>query len=598
VGLSSNRINGVLAIGLCAVMVAGCSSGGASIGTSAMRPQSQSPVLTALSKKAAKGNVTFTIGIKPKQKTGRITPKYLSPSTQSLKILTDGANPVIVNLAPSSPNCSPNPTLPGAYICRASLSVPTGNHVFTVTAYDSAGAEGNVLSTNTTGTVYVKPTGTTTTVSIVLEGVVQYVILTLATPYPPVGKAAAIGLTATLEDADKNLIVGPAPYEYPVTLTTTDPSKGPLSKTVLKSPADATGITVNYNGAKVASITYSATASGLPAADIANAYLAPGTTITQYPIPGGPPQGITAGPDGALWFTVLSNSPFPLEVKIGRITTGATISEYPDTSCANLYRSVSCLYQTVQDTEFAITAGPDGALWFTEQFGFIGRITTSGSLTVYSLPYSASFENGIAAGPDGALWFTEPGNPDNVSSGLVGKIGRFTTGGSYTEYPIPTTQGWPFDITVGPDGALWFTEFVGKIGRITTGGSITEYPIPSGVSTPLGIATGPDGALWFADLAGKIGRITTSGSITEYAVPAASSSPAYITAGPDGALWFTDGGANTIGRITTAGTITEYPIPTSDGAGPWGIVAGQDGALWFTEFVAGNIGRLAPAGLH
>jgi hypothetical protein len=363
--LSTNRINGVLAIGLCAVMVAGCSSGGASIGTSPMRPQSQSPVLTAHFTKAANGNVTFTIKIKPKQKTSRVTPKWVSPWTNSLKILTDGANPVIVNLTLSSPNCSPNR---GFYLCTASLSVAAGNHVFTVTTYDSAGAEGNVLSTNTTGTVYVKPTGTTT-VSIVLEGVVQYVYLQLVTPYPPVGKAAAIGLSVALEDADQDLIMGPAPYEYPVTLTTTDPSKGPLSKTVLKSPADTAGITVNYNGANVASITYSATASDLPAAHITNAYLAPGTTFTRYPIPGGRPQDITDGPDGALWFTELS-SPYAgtPQVKIGRITTGATISEYTDTSCDNRPRSCS---SEGFGGEFAITAGSDGALWFTEEEGFI-----------------------------------------------------------------------------------------------------------------------------------------------------------------------------------------------------------------------------------
>jgi hypothetical protein len=178
----------VLAIGLCAVMVGGC-GGGASIGTSATRPQSQNPVLTAQSAKAAHGNVTFAIKIKPKPKT-------------ELRILTDGINPVVVDLAPSSPNCSPNPAAPG-YICTASLNVRAGNHVFTVTAYDyNDSGLGNALSTNSTGTVEVKPTGTTT-VPIVLEGIVQSVVLTLATN-PAVGKAAAIELTAILAAADGN----------------------------------------------------------------------------------------------------------------------------------------------------------------------------------------------------------------------------------------------------------------------------------------------------------------------------------------------------------------------------------------------------------
>ncbi len=63
-------------------------------------------------------------------------------------------------------------------------------------------------------------------------------------------------------------------------------------------------------------------------------------------------------------------------------------------------------------------------------------------------------------------------------------------------------------ITTGPDGALWFTEQMSsKIGRITTSGSITSYPVPSAGSQPWGITTGPDGALWFTESnGGNIGR--------------------------------------------------------------------------------------------
>jgi hypothetical protein len=166
----------------------------------------------ALSTKGANGNVTFAIRIAPKTTGGRITPKYVSPSTQSLKILTDGTNPVVVTFGEWTANryCSDDSVLGGytpGYICTASLNIPPGNHVLTVTTYDLPGATGNVLSTNSSGTVFVKPTGTTK-VSIVLEGAVHYVVLTLATN-PAVGTAAAIGLTVSLEDADRNLIVGP-----------------------------------------------------------------------------------------------------------------------------------------------------------------------------------------------------------------------------------------------------------------------------------------------------------------------------------------------------------------------------------------------------
>ena len=59
----------------------------------------------------------------------------------------------------------------------------------------------------------------------------------------------------------------------------------------------------------------------------------------------------------------------------------------------------------------------------------------------------------IAAGPDGNLWFTEYG-------GGVGKIGRITTTGAITEYATPTALSGPWAIAAGPDGNMWFTELI------------------------------------------------------------------------------------------------------------------------------------------
>jgi len=302
-------------------------------------------------------------------------------------------------------------------------------------------------------------------------------------------------------------------------------------------------------------------------------------TITEFAIPTAVsgPEGITAGPDGALWFTELNTN------KIGRITTAGAITEF--------------MIPTPSSGPGGITAGPDGALWFTEfnpnpQNGAsqIGRITTAGTITEFVAFPAPSFTipigpTTITAGPDGALWFGGVNVP---------QIWRITTTGTTTGFGIPTPDGFAEGITVGPDGALWFTERnTNKIGRITTAGAITEFPIPTAGSGPIGITAGPDGALWFTELFGnRIGRITTTGVITEFTLPAGGGSEGII-AGPDGALWFTEHGANKIGRITTTGSITEFAIPTA-GSEPEGITVGPDGALWFTEHGANKIGRIMP----
>ena len=290
--------------------------------------------------------------------------------------------------------------------------------------------------------------------------------------------------------------------------------------------------------------------------------------ITEFPVPDpdSRPTGITAGPDGALWFTEADAN------QIGRITTSGTVTEFA--------------IPTPGSQPTAITAGPDGALWFIENAADkIGRITTAGEVAEYPIPTPGSFvPRAITAGPDGALWFTDVG------------IGRMTTDGSVTEFPLP--EGWMVasSITSGPDGALWYTASDRFIGRITTSGEITQFETPTS-GRPSAITAGPDGALWFTQPeTNAIGRITTGGAVTEFPVPTPRSNLGNITTGPDGALWFTEVFGDKIGRITPSGMIGEIRLP-AQGSWPAGITAGPDGAIWFTELQGNRIGRIPASAL-
>ena len=197
-------------------------------------------------------------------------------------------------------------------------------------------------------------------------------------------------------------------------------------------------------------------------------------------------------------------------------------------------------------------------------------------LTEYTVPEKGEPRD-ITTGPDGNLWFTNYYNH---------KIGKITTSGTITEYKLPN-ESYPEGITAGPEkeNALWFTERrTSKIGMITTSGTITEYALPE-KREPRGITVGPEGNLWFTEYdagnkPGEIGKITTSGTITEYELPKGTD-PAGIVAGPENekALWFTEFGSSQIGKITTSGTITQYGA----GGHPETIIVGPDGNLWFTD---------------
>jgi streptogramin lyase len=292
-------------------------------------------------------------------------------------------------------------------------------------------------------------------------------------------------------------------------------------------------------------------------------------TFTEFPLPNAnsSPRGITAGPDGNLWFAEANIN------KIGVITPGGVVTEF----------SSNFIYDPV-----AIVAGSDGALWFTEPLANgISRITTAGAVDHYTqFPTNNSNAFNIAAGPDGRLWVAESCNCAN-------KIASITTSGVVTEYPLSNPGSAPYGIAAGADGSLWFTETLGgKIGRITTTGGLTEFTLPS-TSPPWNIVAGPDGAMWFTFQSGaKIGRITASGIITEFALPTPFISTESIAAGPDGAMWFTDpSSARAIGRITMNGVITSFIYPSAAGVPRW-ITAGPDGAMWFTTG-GPKIGRLS-----
>ena len=59
-----------------------------------------------------------------------------------------------------------------------------------------------------------------------------------------------------------------------------------------------------------------------------------------------------------------------------------------------------------------------------------------------------------------------------------------------TEFPIPSANGSPINIAVGPDRNIWFTK-AGKLGRVTPDGAITEFEIPPG-GGPTGLTAGSD----------------------------------------------------------------------------------------------------------
>jgi virginiamycin B lyase len=250
--------------------------------------------------------------------------------------------------------------------------------------------------------------------------------------------------------------------------------------------------------------------------------------FTVFNMPLFPVRGMVAGPDGNLWLTVENGS----DSAIARLTLQGGVTYFP----------VSHPNAGLCD----LTVGPDGNLWFTDAFDpHIGRVSLTGEIVEFPVSKTTT---GITVGPDGNLWFCEGDS-----------IGRMSPQGVLQEFPIPWSSPGARHIVSGPDGNLWFTDTSGRIGRVTTSGAFTSFPVP-GSFGPFGLVAGPDGKLWFTTGSGQqIGSITMRGDIAMY-VASTQSPVVEITAGPDGDLWFTETGNPGFARVGRATLGLDAPL--------------------------------------
>ena len=337
--------------------------------------------------------------------------------------------------------------------------------------------------------------------------------------------------------------------------------------------------------------------------------------ITEYRVPSDRPSlnRITAGPDGKLWFTEGAG-------RIGRMTRGGSFTEF-DTPATAAGRDSNPL---------DITVGPDKHLWYTDFYGRIGRVSLDGSIKEFQLgsPQNQIFLFGITTGPDGALWFVV-----NCCGPTNGMIGRITTSGDVSYYPVAPATGPAVGIT-SYAGQLWYgaTNLPERdktfIQRMDTSGHVTaNFPIPTPYADPSRLVEGRDGNLYFTEQGavganghrqpthpepGKIGRTDAAGHIVEFTVPNQNpptfvDNPAGIAAGLDGNIWFTEysyladdnhqqHGGNKIGRLNIrTDTFEEFPIPTPFARAD-GITAGRDGYMYFVEdpnnYSYGNVAKI------
>ncbi|MGA8725208.1 MAG: putative Ig domain-containing protein [Acidimicrobiales bacterium] len=280
------------------------------------------------------------------------------------------------------------------------------------------------------------------------------------------------------------------------------------------------------------------------------------TNYTGYQI--SQPEGITTGPDGALWFTNAGNN------SIGRITTSGSLSAFFNYAT------------TLISGPYGITTGSDGALWFTNDDNSIGRITTGGLVTRY-LEAGLSGPGAITVGPDSALWFTN-------GTG-VGKFVLADTGGVPGDTP-PSITAQPVNQVVSLGQAATFTAAANAAPspsvqwQVSTDGGSTYTPIAGATSGVYSFTPGlaDSGDLFEAVFSNGIGvPATTSAASLTFGIPPTITSASSTT--------FTQGFAGTF-FVTATGT--PDPSLSETGTLPSGVAFSSTGGLSGTPTQSGT----------
>lgn len=192
------------------------------------------------------------------------------------------------------------------------------------------------------------------------------------------------------------------------------------------------------------------------------------TTDYQIPIPNEIATSVTIGPDRNIWFSE-EQSPGK-QMMVGRMRSDGHFFTPFQVSGGN-----------------TMATGSDGRVWIPQiNSTSINAVTVTGQNTTYCCLQEPAIQ--IVPGPDGNLWFAEKDY-----------IGKITTSGTITEYSEPTSLGIS-SLGVGPDKRIWFTSFNSPwIGRISLSGQTKFFQNPFNNTPERSIIKGRDGNLWFAN---------------------------------------------------------------------------------------------------
>jgi hypothetical protein len=201
-----------------------------------------------------------------------------------------------------------------------------------------------------------------------------------------------------------------------------------------------------------------------------------------------------------------------------------------------------------------------------------------------------------------ALWNGGIYAPDTSKNRIIGlDLQNF----AFKEYPIPTGNAYPYYLTSGPDGNLWFTEvYSSKIAYLSPQGLIKEYSLPTGIrGTPTQISFINSTTALYSD-AGQAG--TNNGGLFLFSVPNDSFTKftqlnstgmtSFVYFGNE--VWFSIHGPNYVEMYNMTNrellAFPTSPVGYSAFTLPY-FIKSNGSAIWFNEHFGNRIAVINPS---
>ena len=249
-----------------------------------------------------------------------------------------------------------------------------------------------------------------------------------------------------------------------------------------------------------------------------------------------------------------------------------------------------------------MTAGPDGNEWFDSDAtcgkhvnrGSIGQINViTGQVSEWIIGRSRAAQPGGIASNAGYLWVADE-HEYGFAGGYLLQIN--TSGQQIAVIGIGRVTAQ--ELTVGPDGNVWFTGAKGVsrqkpiVGYVTPERGVEVFPFkPKLHVDPASVSAGPDNNIWVTDRAnGILYQIQpATGTMTPFKV---GGHPAYLTHDSN-LLEYSDAETAQISTMTVKGVVNVYPAPA--GQFPGRLARKPDGTVVYIDDSTGEIGTFVAA---